>query len=94
MQQTVMDSAVSAMNGMISNLERTRVSPAQRSWDDTDSYLQNTPSGEAIETTRLNIKAKASVLRRVTVRSHFVMIVNMSLHQCNLVTAYITNMCQ
>lgn len=66
-----MDNAVSAMNRMISSLEKTRVSPAQRSWDDTDIYLQNSPSDEAIETTRININAKASVHRLVTVCLNF-----------------------
>lgn len=68
MQQSVMEGAVSAMNGMISNLEKSRVTPAEHDFESTDIYMQSSPSDEAIQTTRLSIKAKASVFRPVTVR--------------------------
>jgi hypothetical protein len=69
MQQTVMESAVSAMNGMLSSLERTRTTslPEQQT-DNPEIYSPNAPLDKATKTVRLNIKAKASVLRPVRVR--------------------------
>lgn len=68
LQRSVLEGAVSAMNGMISNLERTKVTPAQKEWDLADKDLQDSSADEALDSLRLNIKAKANVLRPVIVR--------------------------